>query len=84
MQATERRFSDRTQLLREVALEAGSLALAYFEKGTVPSWEKYPGHPVTEADIAVNKLVHDRLMGAYGDYGWLSEETARSTVRAPS
>lgn len=78
MQEAERRFSDRTRLLREVAIEAGGLALAYFEKGTTPSWEKYPGHPVTEADIEVNQLVRDRLMGAQPDYGWLSEETALS------
>ena len=78
MPATERRFSDRTELLRDVAVEAGSLALAYYEKGTVPSWEKYPGHPVTEADIEVNHLVRGRLMGARSDYGWLSEETALS------
>ncbi|MEQ8559417.1 MAG: inositol monophosphatase family protein [Henriciella sp.] len=78
MLATERRFSDRTELLRQVAIEAGSLALAYFEKGTTPSWEKYPGHPVTEADIESDKLIRDRLMTAYPDYGWLSEETALS------
>lgn len=64
--------------MRRVAVEAGSLALGYFEKGSVPSWEKYPGHPVTEADLEVNRLVKDRLMQARPGYGWLSEETVLS------
>ena len=78
MPAIEHGFSDRTRLLRKVAVEAGSLALSYFEKGSVSSWEKAPGHPVTEADLEVNRLVWDRLSQAYPDYGWLSEETALS------
>ncbi|MGB3627591.1 MAG: inositol monophosphatase family protein [Henriciella sp.] len=78
MQETEAGLSQRTQLLKEVAIEAGSLALAYFERGQTPSWEKYPGHPVTEADIESNKLIGSRLMAAHPDYGWLSEETSIS------
>ncbi len=80
LQATEPVFREELQLLKEVAVEAGSLALAYFEKGSTHTWEKSPGHPVTEADIAVNKMVRKRLMGARPDYGWLSEETALSKL----
>ena len=78
MQETEAGFSDDILLMRQTAVEAGSLALAYFERGTTPSWEKYPGHPVTEADIESNKLIRNRLTSARPDYGWLSEETALS------
>lgn len=76
MPATEPGFSDDLKLLETVAFEAGSLALAYYEKGSTPSWEKYPGHPVTEADLKVNELVRARLTAARPGYGWLSEETA--------
>jgi myo-inositol-1(or 4)-monophosphatase len=78
LQETEAGLSDDTRLLKDVAIEAGSLVLAYFEKGQTPTWEKYPGHPVTEADIAANTLIRKRLMEARPDYGWLSEETALS------
>ena len=75
MPETDPSFSSDVDLLHTVALEAGDLALSYFEKGTVPTWEKYPGHPVTEADLEVNRLVRDRLMEAQPGYGWLSEES---------
>ena len=54
--------------------EAGALALRYY-KGIVESWEKTPGDPVSEADLAVNDLLHARLLGARPGYGWLSEES---------
>ena len=62
--------------LRAVAREAGDLAMSFLRKGNVKTWDKSKGHPVTEADIAVNNLIRERLMAARPDYGWLSEETA--------
>ena len=69
---------DREDLdtLRSVAREAGQLAIDYFERSDVRFWDKSKGHPVTEADLAVNALIRERLMAARPDYGWLSEETA--------
>lgn len=64
--------------LQSVSREAGELALDYFERSDVRVWDKSKGHPVTEADIAVNTLIRDRLMKARPNYGWLSEETALS------
>jgi myo-inositol-1(or 4)-monophosphatase len=61
-------------LLLDVAQEAGDLAVEWLEKGAA-SWDKSPGNPVTEADIAVNDLIALRLGQARSDYGWLSEET---------
>ncbi|MEO1187872.1 MAG: DUF4170 domain-containing protein, partial [Pseudomonadota bacterium] len=63
-------------ILKAVAREAGELALDYFERADVRFWDKSKGHPVTEADLAVNSLIRDRLMAARPGYGWLSEETA--------
>ncbi len=37
-------------------------------------WEKPGEGPVTEADIAVNDMLHDTLRNARPSYGWLSEE----------
>lgn len=66
------------EILKRVAAEASDLALDYFERSHVESWDKTRGHPVTEADLAVNALIRDRLMAARPHYGWLSEETALS------
>ena len=39
------------------------------------AWEKPDSAgPVTEADIAANEVLHERLTGARPGYGWLSEE----------
>ncbi|MEM8616433.1 MAG: inositol monophosphatase family protein [Pseudomonadota bacterium] len=75
MQASEIDKAD-LDLLKQVAREAGHLALDYFERSDVRTWDKSKGHPVTEADIAVNNLIRQRLMAARPEYGWLSEETA--------
>ena len=45
--------------------------------GAVARWDKDDGMgPVTEADLAVNALLDERLRTARPDYGWLSEESA--------
>jgi len=64
------------EILSAVSFEAGELALKFYNRPDVKSWDKAKGHPVTEADLAVNQLIRDRLMAARPDYGWLSEETA--------
>ena len=67
-------------LLREAAIEAGRLALEQRAKG-LKIWSKHGGSPVTDADLAVNVLLSNRLRGARPDYGWLSEETADDRAR---
>ena len=61
-------------LLASAVREAGALALKTF-RGTVKQWTKGQSSPVSEADIAVDALLHDRLARAFPSYGWLSEET---------
>ncbi len=61
-------------LLKDVAREAGQLALDMMREGA-RAWDKSPGNPVTEADLAVNELIAKRLRSARPEYGWLSEET---------
>jgi myo-inositol-1(or 4)-monophosphatase len=62
-------------LIRDAVLDAGRLALAEREAG-LKIWSKSGGSPVTSADMAVDRLLRDALLGARPDYGWLSEETA--------
>lgn len=68
-------------LLIDAARAAGALA-ARFAEGSARYWDKPDGTgPVTEADIAVNDLLRDRLTGARPDHGWLSEETEDDAAR---
>ncbi|HWT31657.1 MAG TPA: 3'(2'),5'-bisphosphate nucleotidase CysQ [Propylenella sp.] len=67
-------------LLREAALEAGTLALTFFRRNP-SSWAKAGGSPVTEADMAVDNFLRTRLLAERPQYGWLSEETADDPIR---
>ncbi|ARE41425.1 Inositol monophosphatase family protein [Rhodovulum sp. P5] len=62
-------------LLTEAAQEAGAIARHYWRRDP-QTWDKPDKQgPVTEADIAVNDMLRERLLSARPDYGWLSEET---------
>lgn len=68
-------------LLTEAALAAGKVA-CQFTGPEAQRWDKPDGAgPVTEADLAVNRLLEDRLRAARPDYGWLSEESDDNTDR---
>lgn len=68
-------------LLLEAARAAGAVALG-FSGRTAQRWEKPDGAgPVTEADLAVNELLEERLRAARPAYGWLSEESDDSQER---
>ncbi len=61
--------------------DAGALALQWFGK-PLQKWTKGTGDsPVTEADIAANELLRERLLGATPGYGWLSEESENDPAR---
>ena len=72
--------ADDRELLDVAVRAAGQVALRYF-RTTLKSWDKNPGDPVSEADLAVNTELQDRLMGARPDYGWLSEENPDDAAR---
>jgi myo-inositol-1(or 4)-monophosphatase len=63
--------------------EAGSLALSMFGK-PLKNWTKNASSPVTEADIAVDTLLRERLCSAEPGIGWLSEETTDNPARLAS
>ena len=68
-------------LLKGAVREAGQLALEYYGDPENDTWLKEDGTSVSEADIAVDKLLHQRLLAGRSDYGWLSEETTDDLVR---
>nr|WP_277346029.1 3'(2'),5'-bisphosphate nucleotidase CysQ [Sneathiella chinensis] len=55
--------------------EAGKIALKFY-KSDLKSWDKKPGDPVSEADLAIDTYLRERLLASHPSYGWLSEETA--------
>ena len=67
-------------LLKDTVREAGALALSLF-RTELKNWTKGTSSPVSEADIAVNDLLENRLRAATPDYGWLSEESADDETR---
>lgn len=66
--------------LTETVAKAGELALAMFSS-SLKAWSKDNNSPVTEADLAVDRFLHQQLMALAPDYGWLSEETADTDAR---
>jgi myo-inositol-1(or 4)-monophosphatase len=77
-------MNDDLELIRTAAEEAGALALGLRASGDVKAWAKSGGSPVTNADLAVDRLLRQRLGEARPDYGWLSEETADDSSRLSS
>ena len=75
---------DDLALLQSAAEAAGDIALSHW--GRDPKvWEKDAGQgPVTEADLAVDVMLRERLLSARPGYGWLSEETADTLDRLAS
>jgi myo-inositol-1(or 4)-monophosphatase len=67
-------------LLIDAARASGEIAMRYFRREP-KVWEKPGEGPVTEADIAVNDMLIDRLRTARPTYGWLSEETPDTDER---
>lgn len=69
---------------RQSTREAGQLALSFFRRGGATSAAvhyKDGGSPVTEADLAVDRLLRARLTAVASGYGWLSEETTDDRSR---
>ncbi len=64
--------------------EGADAALAQWREGEAPTakvWEKSKGHPVCDADLAVDALLKERLLAIAPGAGWLSEETADDPAR---
>jgi myo-inositol-1(or 4)-monophosphatase len=67
-------------LLADLAVQAGEIALG-FSRASMRTWTKGHSSPVTEADIAIDTFLKEKLGAARPDFGWLSEETADDPAR---
>lgn len=61
--------------------EAGAIAQGKFKTALLKTWSKDGGSPVSEADIAVDNFLRERLINLAPDCGWLSEETEDDRAR---
>jgi len=73
-------LTDDLTLLLEAAQAAGELACRLRDQGLDVDF-KAGDSPVTNADLAADALLKERLRGARPDYGWLSEETGDDPAR---
>ncbi|MBV9774485.1 MAG: 3'(2'),5'-bisphosphate nucleotidase CysQ, partial [Gemmatimonadetes bacterium] len=62
------------------ARAAGEAVMRFFRHGGEVRY-KGPEQPVTDADLAADRILRERLLAARPEYGWLSEETADSPER---
>jgi myo-inositol-1(or 4)-monophosphatase len=60
--------------------EAGALALSMFG-APINNWTKFESSPVSDADIAVDRLLRERLMETGAGIAWLSEESVDDPAR---
>jgi myo-inositol-1(or 4)-monophosphatase len=67
-------------LLIDAARTAGEIARQHF-RSDPEIWTKSDDSPVTEADIAIDRVLRTDLLKARPDYGWLSEETEDDPAR---
>lgn len=71
---------------REIVKEAGRIAHSRWpgDGHALESWDKTPGNPVSEADLAVDAFLKRELGRLLPSAAWLSEETADDKARTKS
>ena len=69
--------------LQAIVRQAGRLAMSHWPgDGHTPQvWEKAPGDPVSEADLAVDAFLRRELTALLPAAGWLSEESTDAPER---
>ena len=72
--------------LKDIVREAGRIAHSRWPGAghTLQSWDKTPGNPVSEADLAVDVFLRRELGALLPAAAWLSEETADDKLRTRS
>src|SRR5262245_48634125 len=65
---------------KEAAYRAGEVILSYYSSHYEVQ-SKGVDNPVTTADLAANHVLHETLLGAFPEAGWLSEESADDAAR---
>lgn len=72
--------------LAEIVREAGRIAYSLWPGAghKLRSWEKSPGNPVCDADLAVDRFLSRELTALLPAAAWLSEETVDDKARLDS
>jgi myo-inositol-1(or 4)-monophosphatase len=68
----------------DAARQAGEIAMRDFRRGRPSSVRvrlKQGGSPVTDADLAIDRYLSERLRASFPDAGWISEETPDDPTR---
>ncbi len=66
----------------KITQAAGTAVMVYFQdRDSFTVTNKSPDNPLTDADLASDKLLNEQLMALLPDAGWLSEETRDSPER---
>ncbi|MES2639109.1 MAG: 3'(2'),5'-bisphosphate nucleotidase CysQ [Myxococcota bacterium] len=73
-----RDFALRTAV--DAAREAGEAIRGFYKDRTI-LLDKGGDNPLTEADLAADAILAERLRGAFPDFGWLSEESVDDPAR---
>ena len=73
--------NDDLTLLIDAARAAGEIAARHWKRDPEVWHKADDAGPVTEADLAIDKMLTAELKGARPDYGLLSEETADTPAR---
>lgn len=73
-------FAADLELAIRAARAAGRVVMAAFRTDAQVRY-KNPEQPVTDADLAADRILHEMLLGERPEYGWLSEETKDSPAR---
>ena len=67
-------LEDRIALMRDVAIRSGVLALAAFERQDFTVRDKADGSPLTDADVACERLVRESIAARFPDDAIIGEE----------
>jgi 3'-phosphoadenosine 5'-phosphosulfate (PAPS) 3'-phosphatase len=58
----------------DAAIEAGAAIRAFYEQSSAATYTKSDGSPVTDADLASDRIIRERLAAAFPDDAILTEE----------
>jgi myo-inositol-1(or 4)-monophosphatase len=73
-------LEDLLDVVSAVAAEVGAMVHSRWQ-GEFHQWEKVPGHPVCDVDLAADAMLKQKLLEIDPEAGWLSEETADDAER---
>ena len=81
MEGSSAPFQKELEVAIAAALAAGSIVHDLYDRAAAGSYEKHDGSPVTDADLAADKVIRTFLTSAFPDDAVLTEEGEDDTSR---